>query len=131
MKTKFYGSSDDLVEIEGDIPMLNGMDKGSGKAEWNVPFVDRTQVEFHIVGTAEKCSECGTPKKPKCIAIVRAFYNQGIWSFSLCIKREGARIPESWSVKTTSEHDYSMALEIDTGAEPVWILVPWYKGEDE
>jgi hypothetical protein len=131
MKVTFTGGSDDLVEIDGDVPMLNGPDKGSGRAEWGVD-ADRKLVPFHIVGAIEKCSECGKLKDPVHIATVFAYYD-GFWGFLFSPAfKDGDMpvIPPGWTLTITAEH-ISAALNIDTGDGQIAIMAPWYEGDDD
>jgi hypothetical protein len=132
MKTSFYGSSDDLVEIEGDVPMLNGMDKGRGTAEFDVcGRVDQPgPIPFHIVGAVEKCGECGHPKEPVHLATVYVIYD-GAWHFSFGPVMDGPAIPSHWQVDIKQKHEYSALLTIYTGGDDVSILAPWHKSDEE
>lgn len=132
MIIKFYGHSDDNVEIEGDAPMLNGPDKGSTSAEWPAYTNDPNLVaaKFHIVGPSAKCEGCGQPKPPEHIVTVYAIYD-GTWTFAATLADEEKSFPAGWTVMLSHKGGYSMELVIDTNGDDVAILKPDYDGGED
>lgn len=134
----FYGCSDDLVEIEGEAPMLNGMDKGRTSAEWPASEADKEPVPFHIVGPSGKCESCGHPKDPKHIATVYAIYDiKGTWTFAITMADEDEngnfKWPDGWTVTVKQRGDsvYSMELVLNTGDDEIGILKPGEGNSDD
>lgn len=85
MKTaKFYGASDDLIEVEG----IRGAD------EFNVYGDGPHMARFNLGGMMR----------------IHAIYD-GCWSFAVGMVDEEIPLPD-WPVRLTSE-GYSMVLEID------------------
>ena len=99
MKLEFWGSSDDLVEVEGDFREEYGA--------WGGGDVGH-KASFAIVG------EYGQAR-------VHAIYD-GCWSFALGQVDEDIEIPGYWTYAIGQKHGYSSFLAIDTGSEKVGVV---------
>ena len=102
-KLIFWGSSDDLVEVEGCTHALDLTDHGQDSdthamgrdntAEYNV----YNEATFQIANNPE--------------ALVKARYNEdGIWVFTVVFKQQGINYPNR--IYHSGNNDYSMELEI-------------------
>jgi hypothetical protein len=89
MKTfRFYGSSDDLFEIEGAIrEEINCCD-------------GRASVQIRSAITEAR------------IRIIGEYIDPGTWSMGVSLVDEGDTLP-AWPIRLFQKHPYSVALEID------------------
>jgi len=85
---KFYGSSDDLIEVEGEI---DGCDEYG-------QFGEKLKDYFTVQ------SESGAAK-------IYPIYD-GCWSFAIGQTDESIPLPE-WDIRVGNEHDYSTYLMLD------------------
>lgn len=92
MKTlSVYGSSDDLIEMEG----IEGADEFNPKG-----FRDSDDImaSFDVVSGVDGLR-------------IYAIYD-GCWSFAVGQTNDSYPLPD-WPIRITNEHDYSVRLEID------------------
>lgn len=105
-QVKFYGYSDDLVEIEADAPMdINGRE-GVKNEEFNI-FVDEVRDGIIL--------RVSTPEYEDALVYAR-YENNGCWSFALGLFDEGTGLPQSWNPRITFDEDvcnYSAILLLD------------------
>lgn len=102
-KVLFYGSSDDLVEIEGDVPGCDEYPLGSGDMSL-----------FEVILPALRTQRAVDERM-----LVMATYGfGGVWMFAWGLVDEDVPLPD-WPTRYFYEGGYTMRLEIEVpdGAE--------------
>jgi len=121
MRVQFWGASDDCIIVDG-APMDNGPDEGSAKGE----FAGSGGV-FEIRGAASVCENCGRPLPPTVLALVHAFYKNGLWIFAPSMTMEDCPWPSGWTVIFGHHPDpsyaHSQLLTVDTDGQDVTVFM--------
>lgn len=100
----FSGASDDLVQVEGEIPGCDEYPARNGSHDVAARFLV-------YVDRAEECPTCGQEYNPIREGVeVTVFYGQnGTWSASMGLMKEGESLPD-WKHEIVRVHEYSTGL---------------------